>query len=108
MMFPTPSFVERISADLRRDLLAFLPELILCGTIVAMLLARLVTRLGRAHLGVFALFAGAAALVAALAQWPAPGSSRGLIPDSGGASGFSGLLVFDLFGLYLRAFLLLF
>jgi NADH-quinone oxidoreductase subunit N len=107
-MFPRPDFVNDLSAGLRRDLLAFLPELILCGTIVAMLLARLATRLSRAHLAVFALFTTAAALFAAISEWPAPGSSRGLIPDSGGAPGFSGLLVFDLFGLYLRAFLLLF
>jgi NADH-quinone oxidoreductase subunit N len=107
-MFPRPDFVSRLSADLRHDLLAFLPELILCGTIVAMLLARLATRLSRAHLGVFALFASGAALVAALGEWPAAGSARGPIPDTGGTPGFSGLLVFDLFGLYMRAFLLVF
>jgi NADH-quinone oxidoreductase subunit N len=107
-MFPRPDFVSRLSADLQRDLLAFLPELILCGTIVAMLLARLVTRLSRAHLGVFALLASAGALVAAVGAWPAPGSSSGPVPATGGTPGFSGLLVFDTFGLYLRAFLLLF
>jgi NADH-quinone oxidoreductase subunit N len=107
-MFPRPDFVSRLSADLRHDLVAFLPELVLCGTIVAMLLARLVTRLGRAHLVVFALVASAAALVAAVGQWPPAGSAGGPIPDAGGVAGFSGLLVFDLFGLYLRGFLLVF
>jgi NADH-quinone oxidoreductase subunit N len=105
-MFPRPDFVAQLSADLKRDLLAFLPELILCGAIVLMLLARLVTRLGRVHLGGFALAAAVAALVAAGSMWPT--GSAGPVPATGGASGFSGLLVFDTFGLFMRAFLLVF
>ena len=54
-MFPTPDFVRRLSGDLQRDLLAFLPELLLCATIVLMLLARLFPGLGRAHMCDFAL-----------------------------------------------------
>jgi NADH-quinone oxidoreductase subunit N len=107
-MFPRPDFVAQLSADLQRDLVAFLPELILCGTIVAMLLARLFTGLGRAHLGVFALVASAGALVAAVSLWPSPNSSSSHIPATGGISGFSGLVVFDIFGMYMRAFLLVF
>ena len=42
-------------------MLAFLPELILCGTIVLLLLLRLVTRLQRVHLGMLALLLTVAA-----------------------------------------------
>ena|SRR5687767_15812232 len=104
-MFPRPDFVAQLSAGLQRDLLAFLPELILCGTIVAMLLARLFTGLGRVHLGAFALLTSVGALIAAVSLWPAANSSSGPIPAAGGTAGFSGLVVFDTFGLYMRAFL---
>lgn len=107
-MFPTPSFVDRISSDLQRDLLAFLPELILCGTIVALLLARLVTPLSKKHLGGFALLASTGSLASALCFWPELPSPLGTVPLSGNVEGFSGLLVFDTFGLYLRMFLLVF
>jgi NADH-quinone oxidoreductase subunit N len=99
-MFPTQAFIDDFSSGLQRDLAAFLPELILCGAIVIMLLARLVTSLNRAHVAVFALIAGAGALVVAVSSW--------LVPVESGTSGFSGLLVFDTFGLYMRIFLLIF
>ncbi|MSR53874.1 MAG: NADH-quinone oxidoreductase subunit N [Gemmataceae bacterium] len=108
MMFPTPSFVERVSTDLQRDLLAFLPELILCATIVALLLARLVTPLSRKHLGSFALLASGCALAFAICFWPERSAPIGSVPLSGNVEGFSSLLVFDTFGLYLRVFLLVF
>jgi len=107
-MFPTPAFVDRLSADLQRDLLSFLPELILCVTIVALLLARLVPPLSKKHLGGFALVASACDLVCAFGFWPEPSSILGSVPLVGNVEGFSGLLVFDTFGLYLRVFLLLF
>jgi NADH-quinone oxidoreductase subunit N len=96
-MFPSPSYVSGLSESLQRDLVAFLPELILCGTIVVMLLARLVTSLGRMHLGWFALVMSIIALVSAISAWPGEGRSS-----------FSGLLVVDTFGLFFRAFLLAF
>lgn len=107
-MFPTPDFVTGLSAGLRRDLLAFLPELILCATIVLMLLARLVTGLNRVHLGYFALAAAVGALAAAVGFWPERWTTPGPVPEHGGTPGFSGLLVFDTFGLYVRCFLLVF
>ena len=107
-MFPTQAFIDRISTGLQRDLIAFIPELILCGTIVVMLFARLVSSLNRVHLGMFGLAASAIALVTAIRFWPAPWSPVGSIPLTGGTAGFSGLLVFDSFGLYLRVFLLIF
>jgi NADH-quinone oxidoreductase subunit N len=107
-MFPSPGFVESLSESLERDLLAFLPELILCSTIVAMLLARLVTPLSRTHLGWFALAMTVLAFASAVCFWPGLGLREAVIPEKGGAVGFSGLLVFDTFGLYFRVFLLAF
>ena len=103
-MFPSPSFVSRLSESLQHDLAAFLPELILCGTVVVMLLARLVTGLGRTHLGGFALVMAALALFSAVLFWPGVAPPETARPTTG----FSGLLVFDTFGLYFRAFLLAF
>jgi NADH-quinone oxidoreductase subunit N len=107
-MFPSPDFVSGLSDSLRRDLTAFLPELILCGTVVVMLLARLVTSLGRMHLGGFALVMAAVALAAAVLAWPDVGPPETTVGANGTSAGFSGLLVFDVFGLYFRAFLLAF
>jgi NADH-quinone oxidoreductase subunit N len=103
-MFPNSAFVNALQADLGRDLVAFLPELILSTTIVAMLLMRLFTRLNRAHLGYVALAASCVAFLVALAQWlgnPAfdPGASNKL-------QIFTGLLVYDNFAVYVRLFLL--
>ena len=104
-MFPTPDFVDRLSAGLERDLLAFLPELILCATVVGMLLARLLTTFSRIHLGWFALVMSTLAFASAAWLWPAVDDRGGLAaPDHW----FSGLLVFDTFGLYFRLFLLAF
>jgi NADH-quinone oxidoreductase subunit N len=105
-MFPSPSFVSGLSESLRHDLLTFLPELILCATIVIMLLARLVTAFNRSHLGWFALFMAAFALWMAVVFWPGLVPMDSSLPTSGGEAGFAGLLEFDTFGLYFRAFLL--
>ncbi|HKB05432.1 MAG TPA: NADH-quinone oxidoreductase subunit N, partial [Gemmataceae bacterium] len=108
-MFPSPGFVNDLTDRLHRDLLTFVPELILCLTIVGMLLVRLVVAARRSHLAVFALVMSVIALGASIAQFP-PGSGwfRSIVPSTGGAPGFSGMLVFDTFGLYLRIFLLAF
>jgi NADH-quinone oxidoreductase subunit N len=107
-MFPTPDFVARLSDGLQRDLFAFLPELILCGTIVGMLLARLFTPLTRTHMGWFALVMSGLAFVSGLLFWPELGGWGWFLPTDHGIAGFSGLLVFDVFGLYFRVFLLAF
>jgi NADH-quinone oxidoreductase subunit N len=103
-MFPSSAFVSALQADLARDLLAFLPELILCGAIVLMLLLRMFNALSRVHQGCVALAATATAFFIALAQWqgnpscdPAGGKPLQL---------FTGLLVYDTFAIYVRLFLL--
>ena len=107
-MFPTPAFVDRLSTGLERDLFAFLPELILCATIVLMLLARMLSALSRVHMSQLALAMSLIALAAAAAFWPESRSAQASVPKIGGEGGFGGLLVFDKFGQYLRIFLLAF
>lgn len=107
-MFPTQDFVSRLSDGLERDLFAFLPELILCGTIVGMLFARLFTPLTKVHLGWFALAMTGVAIAAANNYWPGESRPDLIIRTHSGVPGFSGLLVFDTFGLYFRVFLLVF
>ena len=107
-MFPSPDFVSRLSSSLERDLLGFLPELLLCVTVVGMLLARLFTPLSRIHLGWFALFMTATAFAFGILFWP--GLSNWFVDSTAShpVEAFSGLLIFDKFGLYFRLFLLAF
>lgn len=107
-MFPTRAFITDTTDGLQRDLAAFLPELVLCATIVGILLARFVPGRRRMHASVLALLGTGAALVVAVGFWPGTGGWDNLIPTAGNLSGFSGLVAFDLFGLYLRIFLLAF
>jgi NADH-quinone oxidoreductase subunit N len=107
-MFPTKDFVAGLSESLAHDLLLFLPELILCGAVVGMLLARLFTSVSRTHLGWFALAMSVLAFASAVSFWPGVGVRDVVIPVDAKTTGFSGLLIFDTFGLYFRAFLLAF
>lgn len=105
-MFPTSAFINQIQADLGRDLLAFSPELILCGTIVLMLLLKLFNAFSHRHLGYVALMGVGVALFIALGQHcgnPSfdPGASQ-RIPI------FTGLLIYDSFAVLVRLFLLAF
>ncbi len=50
-MFPSSVRLEALQATLGDDLLLFAPELVVCGAIVALLLARLIPLFDRAHLG---------------------------------------------------------
>lgn len=68
-MFPSLNDTQKLQAALGGDLLVFLPELAVCAGVVALLLARLVPALDRAHLGGLAVSALAAALFAAVNQW---------------------------------------
>lgn len=90
-------------ADLQRDLLAFLPELILCGTIALMLVIRLFAGTGRTHLGGLALLAVGGALFTAWLQW----NKSALLPaPDPGLRYFTGLLVYDNLTVFMRLFLL--
>jgi NADH-quinone oxidoreductase subunit N len=94
------AFIDQWQAGLLRDLRSFVPELILCGTIVALLLARLFASLRRLHACSLAFVAVLGALVAAGNQWEHA--------STGDASLFTGLLTADRFGLFVRVFLLIF
>ncbi|MBA4063496.1 MAG: NADH-quinone oxidoreductase subunit N [Isosphaera sp.] len=76
-MFPTSTKVEALRAGVGGDLLLFLPELVVCAGVVALLLARLLPLFDRAHFGGFAAAVLAAALFAAghqvsVAEWSGP------------------------------------
>ncbi len=104
----TKQLLQSLQAGLSVDLLAFLPELILCGTIVLLLFIRLFARFDRRHLGWVALVLTLYALFVSCGQWShgqaydprygTPGLDRPL-------ELFSGLLVFDNFGIFLKIFL---
>jgi NADH-quinone oxidoreductase subunit N len=105
-MFPNSAFINQTQADLGRDLTAFAPELILCGAIVLLLLLRLVDGLSRRHFGYLAVAAAAAALIVSICQW------RGTSCCDPGADQklqiFTGMLIYDRFGIFVRMFLLAF
>ncbi|MFN4261791.1 MAG: NADH-quinone oxidoreductase subunit N [Gemmataceae bacterium] len=100
-MFLHPQLVDRLLADLGDSLVAFLPELILCGAIVIMLLLRLVSALDRVHLGWLALAAVLGALGVSWGQWQ--GCCFSALPK--GAEMFTGLLAYDNFTIFVRLFL---
>jgi len=106
-----PELISQMKADLGWDVLAFLPELILCGGIVLLLLLRMFRGLNRVHLGWAALVLAGGALVAAIGQWKgwfgleSPASSYEFRDST---AFFSGLLVYDNFTVFLRMFLLFF
>ncbi len=100
-MPPTSDSLAVLQADLLADLRRFAPELVVVGTILALLLARLVRRLDHAHLAAVALGGSAAALGALLAP-------HFQLWDVSYNSSFAGLLALDPFAEYLRGLLLAF
>lgn len=85
------------------DLGAFLPELLLCYTIVMMLVLRLFSGFDRLHMGYLALLFTLGALTVSLCQWcGCLGMSR---PSIFNQQMFGGLLIFDNFTIFLRCFL---
>jgi NADH-quinone oxidoreductase subunit N len=112
---PSLSVIEQLQADLGRDCLAFLPELILCGGIVLLLLLRLFRAFDRLHLGWVVLVLSVFALGTAFCQWQGQFKLFGRVlfvmrsPDTfqfQRLEMFTGLLVYDNFTVYLRLFLL--
>lgn len=90
---------------LQVDLVAFLPELLLCATIVLLLVLRLFSALNRLHLGYVAMVMSAICFVIAFLQW----SQTGFDPRPAGTQSlelFTGLLVFDNLTIFLKLFLL--
>ncbi len=108
----TANLLKDLQAGLGSDLLGFLPELVLCGTIVLLLLLRLFPRFDQKHLGWVALLFTLYALAVSIFQWARwdaydPRSpSAGTVRDS--LNLFSGLLVYDDFTIFVRIFLYLF
>ncbi len=97
-----------VDDTLGKSLPAFLPELVLCATIVALLLARMMSRARGGWAFGLALIGSLAALGLA-APWPRAG--LGGVPggDPQAASPiFTGMLIHDAFSVYVRGVLLLF
>jgi NADH-quinone oxidoreductase subunit N len=82
------------------DLVRFVPELLLCGAIVLMLLGRMLRPTARTHQSTTALLACAAAFAVLVVQW------LSFTDDIRGGPAFVGLLVFDPFSVYLRGLIL--
>jgi NADH-quinone oxidoreductase subunit N len=101
-MPPTSHQLAGLQSDLVTDLLRFAPELVVVGTILALLLARLVRPLAHAHLGSVALAGSAVALVVLLG----PHLGWWQVPPPGPA--FTGLLALDPLAEFLRGLLLVF
>ena len=68
-MYPSLDLLNKLQGDLARDLLAFLPEVIISITIVSMLLLRLFSRFDKLHLHWLALTGSLAALGLVVLQW---------------------------------------
>jgi NADH-quinone oxidoreductase subunit N len=98
-MFFLKSWIDGLESSLVPDLLGFLPELVLCGTIVLLLLLRLFKAFARIHMGGIALVLTGIALMFSWGQWVQGASSWEL---------FTGLLAYDYFTVFLRIFLLSF
>lgn len=94
---------------LGHDSLAFLPELLLCGSIVLLLLLRLIPLIDRLHLGWVALLLACATLAVTAGQWCGCLTEYG-VPRLNDAAGttkiFGGLLMYDRLTVFLRLFLL--
>jgi NADH-quinone oxidoreductase subunit N len=101
----TPQTLAELQLSLAYDLLAFLPELVLCGTIVLLLLLRLFGIFDRWQLGWVAMAGSLFALFASLQQALEPLFSLYVSPGFRVDNLFTGLLVFDSLTLYLRLFL---
>jgi NADH-quinone oxidoreductase subunit N len=112
----TDLILQELQNSLARDCTAFMPELILCASIVVLLLLRLMPSFDRQHLGGLALAMILAAFAAAWAQWEGrpffdPRSSTSPVnPDVvvqvvPALNLFSGLLIYDSFAVFIKLFL---
>ncbi len=65
----TETVLRELTGTLEHDLLAFLPELVVCAAIVFLLLARLFRLFDKAHLGWIALLLTVGCLAISCVQW---------------------------------------
>ena len=99
IMFFKAGQIGAIQDELQASLLYFVPETILCATLVLLLVIRLFSYFNRVHLGTTALVLTLAALAWAVGDWVSEPTKTPL---------FTGLLVFDQFTASMRVFLLAF
>src|SRR5215468_2914223 len=102
-MFLNSTQLDLLQSNLARDCWAFLPELILCGGIIVLLLLKLFRSFAQLHLGSFTLLIVVSAFAVSVFQWY---GTRGFLrPDQYGMTQtgtramdlFSGLLAYDNF-----------
>src|SRR5262249_59183991 len=99
-----PLTIDKLQSNLVADCWAFMPELVLCGTIVLLLLLRLVPAMDHSHLGLESLILTLLAFAVSFLQWRQLGDLRNVI-EVPGRDMFGGLLRYDNFTIYLRLFL---
>lgn len=101
-MFPSAARIAELRADLGTSAYLFIPELVLCGGIVLMLVLRLVKFFDRTHMGGVAVVTVAAALAAALVPFTDGSFELAVKP----LPFFGGMLVNDSFALFVRPVIL--
>ena len=105
----TDALLRDLQRRLGDDLTAFLPELIVSGGIVLLLIVRMLPRMDRRPAALVALMFSLLALGAALGQWQ-PLAIFDPRPEGGSPNAtlelFSGMLVFDNFTIFIKIFLL--
>lgn len=102
--------LDTMQSQLVQDCSAFLPELILSGGIVLLLLLRMFSAFNRLHLGWVALLITGGAIAATASQWQGCCllSPTQFFDNFKRSEIFSGMLVYDNFTVFLRFFLLAF
>lgn len=105
----TQAILDNLQHSLWIDARGFLPELILCATIVLLLLARLMPSLDRIHLGRFACLMTLLAALVAWEQWNLVGHFNPIRetgePPLPRIDLFGGMLLLDSFALFVKMFL---
>jgi NADH-quinone oxidoreductase subunit N len=110
-MFLTSYAIDELETHLTVSANAFLPEIILCGAIVVLLLLRLLTSFQRVHMSWVALLFTLLALAVSWLQWTGYGgiqTPEDLNVRSRAHDIFGGLLAYDNFTIFVRMFLLSF
>src|SRR5579872_5095662 len=97
-MFPTSTRLESLQKTVGDDLLIFAPELVVCAGIVTLLLARLIPKFDKTHLGILAITVLTAALFAICFHLATRGQA--------GGSYFEGMLISDSFAGFVRCLVL--